>query len=87
MQSVSAYGEKSASGVIICYLEALKKTKPSVETMCTEEALVAGWEGISQKEIDDLTNGAVKKYQKGGKMVYEFAEEVETVQIEAEPVN
>ena len=55
--------------------------------MCTEEALVAGWEGISQKEIDDLTKGAVKKYKKDGKMVYEFAEEVETVQIEAEPVN
>ena len=55
--------------------------------MCTEEALVSGWESISDKEIEELTKGAVKKYKKGAKMVYELEEDVETVQIEAEPVN
>jgi hypothetical protein len=47
-KNIEAYGSKNAEGVITCYLEAIKKTAPTVAVMCTEEALVGEWESITE---------------------------------------
>lgn len=58
-QSLSAYGEGNSEAVIHCYVEALTKTKRGdVETTCTKEAVVEGWEALTQKTLDELVGSA-----------------------------
>lgn len=53
--SLKAYGEGNSEGIIHCYVEALTKTKKGdVETMCTKEAVVEGWEALTQSKLDEL---------------------------------
>lgn len=46
--SIDAYGEGNSEAVISCYVESLTKhTKGDIETMCTKEAIVEGWNALS----------------------------------------
>jgi len=55
--SVDAYGEGNSEAVIHCYVEALvKHDKGDVETKCTKEALVKGWESLTNRKLTDLEN-------------------------------
>jgi len=50
-------------------VEVLKKAKKGdVETMCTKDAIVEGWEKLTAKGIEDLlvAGGTVEDNDKGG---------------------
>lgn len=64
-----SYGEGNSQGIIECYVEVLKKAKKGdVETMCTKDAIVEGWEKLTAKGIEDLlvAGGTVEDNDKGG---------------------
>ena len=57
--SFEAYGKENSAGVVECYVKALKKTKSGdVETMCTKDAVIEGWEALSKTKLDDLIENA-----------------------------
>lgn len=52
-------GEGNSDAILECYVEVLKKSKRgSVETKCTEDAVVAGWEKLSGSKLGELMSNA-----------------------------
>lgn len=52
---VSAVGEGNADSIIECVITAMvTKPKPDVETMCSKDAFVAGWESLSGKKWEQI---------------------------------
>ena len=57
--SFEAYGKGNSNAILHCYVEVLTVTKKgSVETMCTRDALVKGWEALTQNKLDVLMHSA-----------------------------
>jgi len=64
-----AYGEENTDSFNNCYIEHVKKIqKPSIETMCSKEAFVTGWEALTHKELSELQASAdgVEDLDNGG---------------------
>lgn len=52
---VDAVGEGNADSIIDCVITAMvNKPNPDVETMCSKEAFVAGWEALSGKRWEQI---------------------------------
>lgn len=82
--SINAYGDGNAHQVIDCFIEAIKRTKKgSVETMCTEEALIDGWTKLTNKELESLKTGADIISENGKNTVYEYNEQVTSEKVNA----
>ncbi|MCP4294317.1 MAG: hypothetical protein GY786_01780 [Proteobacteria bacterium] len=56
--SLKAYGEANSEAIIQCYIEVLEEIKQGdVETMCTKEAIIEGWERLTKNDLDDILKG------------------------------
>lgn len=54
-----AYGEGNSEGIISCYIEALVKIKKGdVETICTRDSVVEGWQKLTGKMLEDIIDNS-----------------------------
>lgn len=68
---VQAVGQGDAEKIIECYLEAVVKTvEPDVPIMCSEQAFVEGWTGLSGQTYEDFKKNLALKDTQGLNMTF-----------------